>query len=635
MQQYAYLYRKSGQIMGLVLLWILLVGPLGYVVLAQEGDEVVDRETLLRVTAKQAFIEQISPDQTFEIGLTKIVGEWAFVNFRVYVVEDEAAPNWEVYIGLARWDEETWTVAIEGTAQFLGWLDQTPAGLITHEARLYFDPTSAVAANVPGLWLPFPVGQTWKYLTGPTGGPGWDSVDFGPFRLNEFPRPNPTPTGPLTGSERDVTAAATGVVIDRTANTLVLRHGSAGAWETGYDLLAADSNTKQIGQIVFQGERIGAASSEGSPLPDNRVRFWIRREGTPAPIDGQILSEWQIFRDNSYEVGPGAGRIVYKNGAETVDCETVEKARLAADRCHVHHFSVEPSPLPTATITISPSNTITIPLNTIGATAVSVAGADNLYRIWLRLTYESPISITVVDAFPDTEVVEVAPGTVFHNRPFTIIRNAVDPENGLIEFEATLQAPAPAFSGSGSLVEITWQRRALGQVQVKLDELVLMDLNGRPLPFNQEIKDEALMINAGFALHGQVSLQGRDDWSDIRVNMADQKTQTDAEGRFEMGTAGSYHLTLTTPGYLSAQAEGDLNDLSEAQEMIDLGSITLPGGDVTGDNLIDIFDLALIGSRYGRNDPLADINGDGLVDIFDLALTAANYNRQGPVTDWR
>jgi cytochrome c peroxidase len=48
--------------------------------------------------------------------------------------------------------------------------------------------------------------------------------------------------------------------------------------------------------------------------------------------------------------------------------------------------------------------------------------------------------------------------------------------------------------------------------------------------------------------------------------------------------------------------------------------------------MIDIFDLAFVGSRYGQAHPLADINADGLVDIFDLALVATNYRRTGPVS---
>jgi hypothetical protein len=64
------------------------------------------------------------------------------------------------------------------------------------------------------------------------------------------------------------------------------------------------------------------------------------------------------------------------------------------------------------------------------------------------------------------------------------------------------------------------------------------------------------------------------------------------------------------------------------------GTVTLPGGDVTGDDIINIFDLALVASRFGSNDPAADVNGDGVVNIFDLTLVASNFGRVGPVIDW-
>ena len=54
-------------------------------------------------------------------------------------------------------------------------------------------------------------------------------------------------------------------------------------------------------------------------------------------------------------------------------------------------------------------------------------------------------------------------------------------------------------------------------------------------------------------------------------------------------------------------------------------------GDVNGDCVVDIFDLASVGQSYGLSpgDPNwvsnADLDGDGDVDIFDLALVGQNY----------
>ncbi|MEW5957005.1 MAG: SBBP repeat-containing protein [Chloroflexota bacterium] len=52
---------------------------------------------------------------------------------------------------------------------------------------------------------------------------------------------------------------------------------------------------------------------------------------------------------------------------------------------------------------------------------------------------------------------------------------------------------------------------------------------------------------------------------------------------------------------------------------------TMSQGDVTGDGLVDIFDLAFIAARFHRAEPAADVNNDGQVDILDLSLAARHY----------
>ncbi len=104
---------------------------------------------------------------------------------------------------------------------------------------------------------------------------------------------------------------------------------------------------------------------------------------------------------------------------------------------------------------------------------------------------------------------------------------------------------------------------------------------------------------------------------------------TDAQGRFEvvLNAGESYQcLQATHPGFLSAERAAPAGLL---------GTITLPGGDVNSDQVIDIFDMAFMAGRYGGNDPACDLNADGKVDIFDLVVAAGNYEKHGPVSDWR
>jgi hypothetical protein len=62
---------------------------------------------------------------------------------------------------------------------------------------------------------------------------------------------------------------------------------------------------------------------------------------------------------------------------------------------------------------------------------------------------------------------------------------------------------------------------------------------------------------------------------------------------------------------------------------------TLLPGELTGDNLIDLFDLIAFFESYGdtATDPnwneLADCNCDGIVDLFDLILFFSNYGQAG------
>ncbi|HEX9925623.1 MAG TPA: hypothetical protein VGD99_23400 [Anaerolineae bacterium] len=660
--------RKIAQAVGLALwVWMLVTwfGYLGVPVSAQQGEEGepvpaetpappdaplpddtqtqesttspdLDRETLLRQTAHDVFAGQTVPEQEFEVGLTKIVADWAFVNYRLKAANEEEAV-WDIQLGLGRWDGSNWTIALEGSDEFLIWLDQIPDELISHEARPYLDPGASISANAPGLWLPFPVGQTWRFLAGPHGSPSRAMVDFGPFNLRDRVTPNPPPTSPLTGYERDVTAADTGVVVDRDANLIILRHQSNPTLETGYFSLAAASNTRPIGQTVYQGERLGAASNELNPAGDDRVYFWIRRDSIGQAIDGQVLSEWRIHQDNGLSVGQNAGRIIYKTGPEKIDCLTVEQFHLIPDYCHIKHFSIEPDPLPTTTVRLEPMSVITIPLARMGSARVVVENVSNLHRVQVRLSYSPSLSLTVVDAFTHTPAIEVAPGSIFQDRPFAIIQNEADPQTGIIDFVAALQVPAPVFSGTGSIITVTWRGNITGTVQVRLDEVLLEDPNGRSLQAVITPTISQIVIAASdVVLQGQVELQGRTDWSGVSVTTVEQQSQTTADGTFRIAVGETNRLTVRAPGYLSAQADGDFVSLEALNsKTINLGRVRLLGGEVTGDDRIDIFDLALIGSRYGSRDPKTDINGDGVTNLFDLVLTAANYDRRGPITDWQ
>lgn len=134
---------------------------------------------------------------------------------------------------------------------------------------------------------------------------------------------------------------------------------------------------------------------------------------------------------------------------------------------------------------------------------------------------------------------------------------------------------------------------------------------------------------------GAVLLQGRNNHSGTHIFLTEEPCSepppapptaiTDSDGRFEILAADNktYQcFRADRVGYLSAQTSSPEQDLAP---------ITLLGGDVNGDEVVDILDLAFIASRYRTPDVDGDINADGLVNIFDLVITASNYQERGPI----
>lgn len=141
-------------------------------------------------------------------------------------------------------------------------------------------------------------------------------------------------------------------------------------------------------------------------------------------------------------------------------------------------------------------------------------------------------------------------------------------------------------------------------------------------------------------ISGTVLLQGRTDHSGSQIFLSpdpcsssaltgEPAAVTDAEGNFKVSPPAEPQnlcLKASQSGYLIGQKESPAGDI---------GTITLPGGDVVQDSVINILDLAFMAIHYRSSDPAADVNGDGQVDIFDLTIAASNYNQRGPVTDWK
>ena len=106
--------------------------------------------------------------------------------------------------------------------------------------------------------------------------------------------------------------------------------------------------------------------------------------------------------------------------------------------------------------------------------------------------------------------------------------------------------------------------------------------------------------------------------------------QTNPDGSFQVEVPpGNYTVIATAPGFLRAQAS--VPNLNAGVTRI-LPQITLPAGDIDGNNIIDQFDALTIGMSYNTPTPsVADLNNDQTINVLDLEALARNYRKTGPI----
>ncbi|PKN94172.1 MAG: hypothetical protein CVU44_07155 [Chloroflexi bacterium HGW-Chloroflexi-6] len=125
-----------------------------------------------------------------------------------------------------------------------------------------------------------------------------------------------------------------------------------------------------------------------------------------------------------------------------------------------------------------------------------------------------------------------------------------------------------------------------------------------------------------------------------------QTLNTSSTGAFSLANLAldTFTFRASYPGYLAAQKSGVV--LSSSQLNLVLTTISLRGGDVNGDGVINILDVGLIISKFGQTgvavrsasitcsvvDEPADINDDGRINISDLAILSGNWGQVGPIT---
>jgi len=287
---------------------------------------------------------------------------------------------------------------------------------------------------------------------------------------------------------------------------------------------------------------------------------------------------------------------------------------------------------------------------------INITNVENLYGLDLRLQWNA----TLLDYVNHTATIPIEShiGGVLHEPVFEF-KNEVNETNGTYWVAYTSSSPAPPFSGSGSVFEITFQAIAGGNCSLTVFGSELSDFDGNPISHSVingsvNIRDFHDVAVTGISLAKNIVGQGQS--CEINVTIANLGT---LPGDFNVtlfanGTtidtdsislgydiSGTMIFVWNTTGWskgnytISAYAtpvpgETSTEDNSHTNGWI---FVSIPG-DVDGDRDVDIFDAVKVTRIYGSElgdpqyTPNEDIDNDGQITIFDVVILASHYGEE-------
>ncbi len=280
---------------------------------------------------------------------------------------------------------------------------------------------------------------------------------------------------------------------------------------------------------------------------------------------------------------------------------------------------------PNPTVYLAPADQ-TIDVGDTATVEVWVQDVSDFYGLELELEFDPTIVSGIV----------ITAGAAFTTLPgeYEEIQNQFS--TNAAEFAASLLRVAKALPLNGTLhlATISFQGIAPGVSPLTWLEIKLADSYGAPVAcaaLGGSITVQQAVVAEG-NLGGRVFMEGRTDHSNTLVTLSPVMLTnlTDASGwyTFTAVPSDTYDLTMEHDLYLPALLTSCPVKGGESAFM---PNITLLGGDLNGDDAIDIGDLTLGAGHFNQAFAAADINADGIVDIFDIVLIGKNFGLVGPI----
>ena len=256
---------------------------------------------------------------------------------------------------------------------------------------------------------------------------------------------------------------------------------------------------------------------------------------------------------------------------------------------------------------LNPANASAFPGTSTNIT-LQLDSISNVYGAQIHVTFDSSI-VSVTDANPSTPtVIEISPGSC--PQPNFVPANQADNSTGDIDYAVTQLNPTPPCSG-GDMAMIEFQC-LIGDATspITITTSIISDPDGVPIPHSTQNGSVECLSNV-FSVEGNVALQSWPDPSGTVVTLRDSQgavvgapVVVGPDGNFSLiaPISETYQVEATYDRYLSVEATGLTGSVGE---IVDIGSATLPTG---------------------------DINGDGAINILDITALAGNFNEAAPIT---
>lgn len=226
--------------------------------------------------------------------------------------------------------------------------------------------------------------------------------------------------------------------------------------------------------------------------------------------------------------------------------------------------------------------------------------------------------------------------------------------SGICKFAVSLQNPAEAVDGDGTVATIPFTAAGGGSVDIQIYDVILADRDGFQIPYTLANSGKVTVAACGNAtIKGTVALQGRltpmnTGWVTYAATglSSGQVTFSAATGEYTAtvkampggstyNVAAFHYLYLANKTTVTALKPGDTVTLTQTRLMGgDANNSGIPGPAFTPG--VEVTDITCISSNFGASSPFTncgnangspDINNDVKVNVQDLTIAGGNYSK--------